>query len=60
MHSKAEFVHTLEVGEIGLFVKASRLETESVDNVVDLDLVIFESLLGLLGGGVGADIYERS
>ncbi len=31
-----------------------------MDDVVDLDLVIFESLLGLFGGGVGADIYEKS
>lgn len=37
-----------------LLVKGARLETERVDNVVDLLGTGLEGLLGLLGGGVGA------
>lgn len=48
--------HTLEVGEVALLVELGALETEGVDNVVDLDGSILELLLLLLSGGVGTNV----
>lgn len=45
---------SLEVREEGLFVERRRLETERVDNVVELRGTLLEGLIRLLGGGVGA------
>lgn len=50
-------VRTLQIGEVGLLVEGSGLETERVDDVVDLDLGIFEGLVGFLSGGVGTSVY---
>lgn len=47
---------TLEVSKVTLLVEAGALETERVNNVVDLDGGILESLIGLFGGSVGAGI----
>ena len=49
---------TLEVSKVGLLVEAGALETERVDDVVDLDDLILEGLLSLLGGGVGANVWD--
>jgi len=51
-------VRTLEVREVGLLVEAGALQTERVDDVVDLDGLILNTLLGLLGGGVGANVLK--
>lgn len=51
---------TLEVSQKGLLVEAGGLETERVNNVVDLDRLVFEGLLSLLGGGVGTDVWKES
>lgn len=42
----------LEVGQVGLLVEASRLETERVDDVVDSGGTFFDRLLGILRGRV--------
>jgi hypothetical protein len=47
---------TLEMGEVLLLVVAGALETERMDDVVDLDLLVLNSLLGLLGGRIGANV----
>jgi hypothetical protein len=47
---------TLQVGEIPLLVEGRLLQTERVDDVVDLNGLVLKSLLGLLGGRVGADV----
>lgn len=47
---------TLEVGQVALLVEAGGLETERVDNVVDLDLGILNTLVGLLSGSVGTGV----
>lgn len=47
---------TLEVGQVALLVEAGGLETERVDDVVDLDLGILETLLGLLSGSIGTGV----
>ena len=49
-------MRTLEIGKVALLVKGGRLKAERVDNVVDLDLLVVEGLLGLLSGSVGTDI----
>lgn len=53
------YVRTLQVGEVALLVELCALETEGVDNVVDLDGGVLKSLLTLLGGGVGTNVYEN-
>lgn len=50
---------TLEVGQVALLVEAGGLETERVDDVVDLDLGILNTLVGLLSGSVGTSVYKR-
>ena len=50
----------LEVGEIGLLVEGGLLETEGVDDVVNLRRTLLKRLLGLLSGGVGACMVEFS
>lgn len=49
----------LEVDEVALLVERSGLETEGVDNVVDLDVGVLEGLLGLFSGGVGTSVCGR-
>jgi hypothetical protein len=49
--------HTLKMAEVSLLVKLGGLETERVDNVVDLDSSVLNTLLGLLGGSVGTSVY---
>ena len=44
----------LKVGKVGLLVKGSRLETEGVDNVVDLGRTVLEGLVAVLSRGVSA------
>lgn len=56
---KGEEARTLKVGEVGLLVERGRLETERVDDVVDLSSTVVEGLLGLLGGSVGTDVYMK-
>jgi len=51
---------TLEVGQVALLVERSALETERVDNVVDLDGRVLQGLLGLLSGRVGADVWRST
>jgi len=48
--------HTLEVGKIRLLIERSALEAERVNDVVHLDGLVLNTLLGLLSGSVGADI----
>jgi hypothetical protein len=48
---------TLQGSEVCLLVKLSRLETERVDNVVDLLLAILDTLLSLFGRCVGTGVY---
>ncbi len=50
---------TLEVSQVTLLVEAGGLETERVDDVVDLDLGILKTLVGLLSGSVGTSVYKR-
>lgn len=47
---------TLEISKVGLLVEAGALETERMDDVVDLDDLILEGLLSLLSGSVGANV----
>ncbi len=47
---------TLEVSQVALLVELSALETERVDNVIDLLLGVLETLFSLLGGSVGASV----
>jgi hypothetical protein len=47
---------TLEIGQVPLLIERRRLETERVHNVVDLDGLVLDALLGLLGGGVGTSV----
>ena len=47
---------TLEIGKIRLLVELGALETERVDNVVDLDGSILEALILLLGGRVASNV----
>lgn len=46
-------VYYLEISQVGLLVELGGLETERVDDVVDLDNVVGHRLLGVLSGGVG-------
>ncbi len=48
---------TLEVGKVGLLVERGALQTERVDDVVDLLLGVLQGLIGLLGGRVGANVW---
>jgi len=50
--------HTLEVRKVRLLVERSGLETERVDDVVDLDDGVIKILLGLLSGSVGTGICK--
>jgi hypothetical protein len=45
------------VGKIRLLVEGGGLETERVDNVVDLNGTVLKILLGLLSRGVGTGIW---
>ena len=47
---------TLKVDEVALLVELGALETERVDDVVDLDGLVLKGLLTLLGGGVGTNV----
>lgn len=47
---------TLEVGQVALLVEAGGLKTERVDNVVDLDIGILNTLVGLLSGSIGTGV----
>ena len=49
-------LRTLEVGHICLLVELGRLKTEGVDDVVDLDGLVLDTLISLLGGGVGTNV----
>ena len=49
-------LHTLEVGEVALLVERGALETERVDDIVDLGDLVIEILSSLLGGSVGTDV----
>jgi hypothetical protein len=51
-------VLALEVREVRLLVEGGALQTERVDDVVDLDGLILKTLLGLLGGGVGTSVLK--
>jgi hypothetical protein len=48
--------HTLEICEVRLLVELGALEAERVDDVVDLDGLVLDTLVSLLGGSVGANI----
>lgn len=59
LHGSLDGLHVaLEVDEVALLVERGALETERVDNVVDLDIGVLESLLGLLSGSVGTSVYQ--
>jgi hypothetical protein len=47
---------TLEMAEICLLVEGGLVETERVDNVVDLDGAILDTFLGLLSRCVGTSV----
>jgi len=49
-------IHTLEVCEIALFVEAGSVQTERVNDIDDLLLVVLGTLLSLLGGSVGTGV----
>lgn len=49
-------MRTLQIGKEALLVESGALETEGVDNVVDLDLGVVKLLLSLLSGGVGTGV----
>jgi hypothetical protein len=51
---------TLEVGEEALLVESGALETERVDDVVDLDDLVINILGSLLGGSVGTGVNGES
>lgn len=44
------------MAEVRLLVKLGGLETERVDNVVDLDSSILNTFFGLLSGSVGTGV----
>ena len=46
------------MGDVRLLVKLGGLEAERVDNVVDLDSSILNTLFGLLSGSVGTGVYS--
>lgn len=48
---------TLEVGKICLLVERGLVETERVDNVVDLLSTILDTLLSFLSRCVGTGVY---
>lgn len=50
---------TLEVAEVALLVERGRGETEGVNNVVDLDGRVLNSLISLLGGSVGTNVCRE-
>lgn len=50
---------TLEIRQVGGLVEAGRLETEGVDDVVDLLGGVLETLVSLLGRGVGTSVCEN-
>ena len=45
------------MGDVRLLVELGRLETERVDNVVDLGGTLLKVLSGLLGGSVGTGVW---
>lgn len=55
-HDSAAVLRTLEVGQVALLVELGGLETERVDDVVDLDLGVLNTLISLLGGSVGTGV----
>lgn len=58
LHGLLDLLHvSLKVGEVRLLVELGRLETERVDDVVDLDGTLLKSLLSLLGGSVGTGVW---
>lgn len=48
--------HTLELVHVALLVERNVLQAERVDDVVDSDLAVVQSLLGLLSGSVGTNV----
>lgn len=50
------FVRTLEVSEVALLVERGALETERVDNIVDLDSSVLNTLISLLSRSVSAGV----
>lgn len=50
--------HTFEMGKVGFLVERGRVETERVNDIVDLLLRIFSTLLGFFSRGVGTSIYN--
>lgn len=52
--------HTLEVGQVALLVERGALETEGVDNVVDLDSLVLGSLIvTALSRGIRSSVCVR-
>jgi hypothetical protein len=49
---------TLEVGKVGLLVELGALVAERVDDVVDLDGLVLDTLVGLLSRSVGTDVWS--
>lgn len=45
------------MAEVGLLVERGGLETEGVDNIVDLDSSIIQILFGLFSRSVGTGVY---
>jgi len=48
-----KFLGYLEISEVGLFIEGSRLETERVDDVIDLGRALLKSFILILGRWVG-------
>lgn len=53
-------IRTLEVGQVALLVEGGGLETERVDDVVDLDGGVLKTLIGLLSGSVGTGVCDEN
>lgn len=47
---------TLEICKVSLLVETGALQTERVDNVVDLDSRVVEGLLSLFGRGIRTNV----
>jgi hypothetical protein len=50
-------IPTLEVCEVALLVEARRVQTEGIDDIIDLLRPVLDALLGLLCGRVATGVY---
>lgn len=50
--------HTFKMGKVGFLIERGRVETERANDVVDLLLCIFSTLLSFFSRSVGTSIYN--